>query len=78
MTSGDIATDLATLWMIFPEEENRHQALAKYGNISEATKQRAKGWAMFFGIVLLDTGLVDNPRQAIIGEKILCRLSQTT
>jgi aminoglycoside phosphotransferase (APT) family kinase protein len=75
MTSGDIATDLAAFWMIFPKEENRHQALPEYGNISEATRRRAKGWAMFFGILLLNTGLLDNPRQAIIGEKILCRLS---
>ena len=76
MTSGDIATDLASFWMIFPQKKTRHQALAEYGNISEATRQRAKGWAMFFGIVLLDTGLENNPRQAILGEKILRCLNQ--
>jgi aminoglycoside phosphotransferase (APT) family kinase protein len=71
LTAGDRATDLASLWMLFGEPTVRQQAIAVYGDISAATRHRAKGWAIFFGVVLLDTGLVDNPRNAATGEKIL-------
>ncbi|MDJ0595896.1 MAG: aminoglycoside phosphotransferase family protein [Pleurocapsa sp. MO_226.B13] len=71
ITSGDIATDLASIWMLFPNRDARQQAIAEYTNISEATLQRAKGWAIYFGVTLLDVGLIDNPRQAIIGERTL-------
>jgi aminoglycoside phosphotransferase (APT) family kinase protein len=71
MTSGDIATDLASLWMLFSNQNARQQAIAEYGNISEATLHRAKGWAILFGVVLLDTGIIDNPSHALIGERIL-------
>ncbi|MCC3406589.1 MAG: aminoglycoside phosphotransferase family protein [Microcoleus sp. PH2017_10_PVI_O_A] len=76
MTSGDIATDLAAIWMLFGDRNARQLAIAEYANISEATLQRAKGWAVLFGVVLLDTGLVDNPRNVLIGEKILRRVSE--
>ncbi|MDZ7955632.1 phosphotransferase [Nostoc sp. DedQUE09] len=76
ITSGDIATDLASIWMLFSEPKARSQALAEYSNVSEATIQCALGWAILFGVMLLDTGLVDNPRHAIMGEKTLHRVSQ--
>jgi aminoglycoside phosphotransferase (APT) family kinase protein len=71
ITSGDCATDLASIWMLFVEPPARQEALAAYANLSEATLQRAKGWAVLFGVVLLDTGLSDNPRNAALGERIL-------
>ncbi|AKG19954.1 aminoglycoside phosphotransferase family protein [Calothrix sp. 336/3] len=74
ITSGGIATDLATIWMVFAERDARDRIIAEYGNISEATLKRAKGWAIFFGVVLLDTGLIDNPRYAKVGEMTLNRL----
>jgi aminoglycoside phosphotransferase (APT) family kinase protein len=75
ITSGDCATDLASIWMLFPEPHARQDALAAYANLSEATLQRAKGWAVLFGVILLDTGLHDNPRNAVIGERILHRVA---
>jgi aminoglycoside phosphotransferase (APT) family kinase protein len=69
ITSGDLATDLASAWMLFGESKTRQQVLAEYANVSEATLQRAKGWAIVFGVLLLDTGLIDNRKQAIMGEK---------
>jgi aminoglycoside phosphotransferase (APT) family kinase protein len=75
ITSGDRATDLASIWMLFAAPQAREEALAAYGDLSEATWQRAKGWAVFFGIMLLDTGLIDNSRNAAIGERILCRVT---
>ncbi|MGF1524067.1 MAG: aminoglycoside phosphotransferase family protein [Leptolyngbyaceae cyanobacterium] len=74
ITSGDIATDLAAIWMLFSEQIARQQAIAAYGDISEATLQRAKGWALLFGAVLLDTGLADHPRHATMGARTLNRI----
>jgi aminoglycoside phosphotransferase (APT) family kinase protein len=71
MTAGDRANDLAAFWFLFPDPKIRRQAIAAYGKISAATIARAKGWAIFFGVVLLDSGLVDCTRNAAIGEKIL-------
>ena len=52
-------------------------ALEAYGRISEATLQRAKGWAVLFGVFLLDTGLSDNPRNAGIGARALRRVTES-
>jgi aminoglycoside phosphotransferase (APT) family kinase protein len=76
ITSGDIATDLASIWMLFSDQNARQQAIAEYVNVSEATLQRAKGWAILFGVVLLDTGLIDNSRHAVMGAETLRRVSQ--
>ncbi len=54
----------------------RKEAIAEYGNVSETTWQRAKGWAILFGVVLSDMGLIDNPRHAMMGEKILRCVSE--
>jgi aminoglycoside phosphotransferase (APT) family kinase protein len=76
LTSGDCATDLAAIWMLFSDPDAQQEAIAEYGNISEATLQRALGWAIVFGVLLLDTGLMDNPRHALMGERTLRRVSQ--
>jgi aminoglycoside phosphotransferase (APT) family kinase protein len=76
LTSGDIATDLASVWMLFSDRKARDRVLSEYTNVSEATLQRAKGWAVLFGVVLLATGIVDNARNAAIGEKTLRRISE--
>jgi aminoglycoside phosphotransferase (APT) family kinase protein len=78
MTPGDCATDLGSIWMLFAEPHARQKALAAYSNVSDATWQRAKGWAALFGVMLLDTGLSDNPRNAAMGERILRRLADGT
>lgn len=74
ITSGDCATDLASIWMLFAGQVAREEALAAYGPVSEATVLRAKGWALRFGVLLLDTGLEDHPRHARLGERILRRV----
>jgi aminoglycoside phosphotransferase (APT) family kinase protein len=76
LTAGDNATDLAAIWMVFPDLEARTAACAAYGELSEATIRRAKGWALLFGVVFLDTGLIDNPGNAALGEQILRQLAQ--
>jgi aminoglycoside phosphotransferase (APT) family kinase protein len=75
ITSGDPATDLASIWMLFAEPHAWQDVLAAYAQLSEATLHRAKAWAVLFGIVFLDSGLVDNPRNAVIGERIQRRVA---
>ena len=70
ITSGDVATDLVAVWMLFSDAETQNLALAHYG-ASELEISRSKGWAISFAAFLLQTGLIDNPRNAAIGKKIL-------
>lgn len=76
LTAGDRATDLAALWCLLPEPHLRQKAIAAYGEVSEATLARAKGWAILFGVVLLDSGLVDRSQHAAIGQNILHCVAQ--
>lgn len=73
MTVGDPATDLAAIWMLFAEENARQMAINAYAP-SPDLLARAKGWAVFFAAVLLDTGLVDTPRHAEMGRVTFERL----
>jgi len=74
ITAGDRATDLAAVWMLFANPEARSRALSSSGSVMQATYLRAKGWAIRFGVVLLDSGIVDYPRHAAMGEKTLRRV----
>jgi aminoglycoside phosphotransferase (APT) family kinase protein len=73
VTAGDPATDLAALWMLFPDLAVRQQALIHYGAAAD-TVLRAKGWAVFFAVMLLETGVQDDPHFAAIGAATLRRL----
>jgi aminoglycoside phosphotransferase (APT) family kinase protein len=70
ITSGDPATDLCCLWMLFKDKKARTEALKEYG-ASESLIQRAIGWAVFFGAVFLDSGLGQNQLHERIGTFIL-------
>jgi aminoglycoside phosphotransferase (APT) family kinase protein len=74
ITAGDPATDLAAVWMLFEDPQARAACLAAYGPAPPATLARARGWAIHLGATLLETGLVDEPRHAAIGERTLRRL----
>lgn len=74
LAAGDPATDLAAFWTVLPTRETRLRAIRAYGTASDATLRRARGWAAFFGIILLDTGLSDHPQHAAMGAAILRRL----
>ncbi len=74
LAAGDPATDLASIWTLLPGTAARAGALAAYGPVSAATRARARGWALALGLVLLETGRADNPRNAAIGAAILGRL----
>ena len=74
IAAGDSATDLATAWMLLPTVAARESVINEYGSVPAATWSRALGWAVNFGTLLLETGLVDNPRHATIGELTLQRI----
>jgi aminoglycoside phosphotransferase (APT) family kinase protein len=74
MTSGDPAIDLACLWMLLRDEAARAAARRAYGSNDAALWLRARGWAVLFGVMLLDTGLAGNARNALMGEQILQRI----
>lgn len=50
MTSGDVATDLAALWMLIEDDETRDKAILKYQDERTSTGLRARGWATIFGL----------------------------
>lgn len=75
MCLGDPAVDLICIWALFDEAEVRRAALSLYG-ASESTIARAKGWAIFFGIILAATGMEDTPRHAVMGRDMLRRIDQ--
>lgn len=74
ITAGDVATDLAGIWALFESRAARERILARYAP-DEATLSRAKGWALMFGVVLVDSGLINSPRHAEAGRRTLERLS---
>lgn len=72
MTAGDPAADLAAAWLLFPVAA--HPALwTAYGQVSDDTRTRARGWAVFFGAMLLTIGLASDPVLAGIGRRTLER-----
>ena len=68
MCQGDRATDLSSFWMLLPDPQARHIAMAAYG-ASDATWARAAGWAVNYAVVLTDAGRVDDPRLAAMGAR---------
>lgn len=76
VTAGDPATDLAAVWMLFARRDDRRAVLDAYGGVSDATLRRARAWAVAFAAALLDTGLVDHPRHAAMGERTLRRVAE--
>ena len=75
IAAGDRATDLAAIWMLFDDPQARRQAWQAYGSVTYATYMRAKGWAIGFGVTLMEAGLADDPRHAAVGEQTLRRIA---
>jgi aminoglycoside phosphotransferase (APT) family kinase protein len=74
VNGGDVATDLAGIWALFDSAEDRRLILERY-DPDPALLARAKGWAVIFGVVLTDSGLINSPRHAAAGGAILRRLA---
>lgn len=74
MAQGDRASDLSAIWMLLPERESRTRAMAACGEVSADTWRRARGWAVLYGVMLMETGLTDDPRMGTIAERTFARL----
>jgi aminoglycoside phosphotransferase (APT) family kinase protein len=75
ITAGDVPIDLASIWMLFDDAKARREALDCYAATKIETA-RAKAWAVFFGAVLLETGLIDHPPHAAMGAATLRRITE--
>lgn len=74
VTAGDVATDLAAIWMLFDEPCARAAAFAAYPALDDPTRTRARGWAILFGVTLFAAGRADQSGFEEIGQRILRRL----
>jgi aminoglycoside phosphotransferase (APT) family kinase protein len=75
ISSGDRATDLAAVWMLFSDRITRNKALLEYGADDEVVL-RAKGWAILFATLFVETGLSGDSPHAAIGDATLHRLQE--
>jgi aminoglycoside phosphotransferase (APT) family kinase protein len=71
---GDRATDLAAIWMLLRDIAAREAAIRSCPDVSEATWDRARGWAIFFGVLLGDMGSAGNERHGAAGKLTLRRV----
>ncbi len=60
MTVGDPATDLAAAWMLFPTDADG-AVWSACGEVTPHTLTRAAGWAVYFGVTVLDSWLPGDP-----------------
>lgn len=75
ITAGDVATDLAGIWALFETPKARIRCLAAYAPDPDLLA-RGRGWAFAFGVILVDSGLINSPRHAAAGTRILTRLAE--
>ena len=54
----------------------RPVAITRYAATGDGALRRAKGWAVFLGVVHLDQGLGKHPVPVAMGEAILRRISE--
>lgn len=69
ITAGDPATDLAIVWSLLPSDHHEVFWLS-YGNVGEALRIRARGWALSLGTAYLACS-ADNPTMATIGAQTI-------
>lgn len=66
VAQGDRATDLAAVWMLFPEAESRKAVVAGCRSVSKNTWQRARGWALLLSLAVLEAGDQDLAGAALL------------
>ncbi|MCB0629882.1 MAG: aminoglycoside phosphotransferase family protein [Saprospiraceae bacterium] len=74
LTSGDVATDLAAVWMLFSSPLARARVLETYGVAEANMIRRAKGWAVFFWVILAENGLEHDEQHWLMGARTLANL----
>ena len=66
MCTGDPATDLASLWILFDPSDHQ-QFWDAYGAIPEDLCRRSRAWAVVFGLMLHDSHFEADPKFAEAG-----------
>lgn len=69
LTAGDPATDLAVAWMLLPARA-RPALRAAYGEVDDATWQRAQAWALALGLAIAASS-ADNPPYAQLADRTI-------
>lgn len=73
-TVGDPSADLCSAWLLFdPAEHGRIWQV--YGRATPDRLVRARAWAAYFAVVLIDAGRVDDADFESLGRTIASRLS---
>jgi aminoglycoside phosphotransferase (APT) family kinase protein len=72
---GDPATDLAAIWLALPET-SFGEFWPAYGQVNRALLDRSRGWAVLFGLMLLDLGIRGRRSYEKVGRTALdnCRI----
>lgn len=68
IAQGDRATDLAAVWMLFPDPGSRKAVIAACKAASPDTWQRARGWALLLALVVLEAG---DPAHAALAKRTM-------
>jgi len=76
IAQGDRATDLVAIWLWLDDLAAREHAIAALPEVTAATWRRAKGWVILYAVMLLLTGLTDDPRMGAIAEAAMRRLME--
>lgn len=77
LTAGDIATDLACAWLLFNHHSEIEAFFREYAVPDKATYLRARGWAIHFATIFLDTGITTDPRSKQVGRSALERIAES-
>lgn len=76
--AGDPASDLASIWLLFPEQALDMEARVLRSSIydRDAMRARLRGWAVLFGVLFASVGLTDDRRHFDVGRRTLLALSK--
>ncbi|NHZ70506.1 MAG: phosphotransferase [Proteobacteria bacterium] len=73
MTKGDVSTDLSSVWSLF-EPMCHDDFWAAYGPVTQATRNRARAWAIHFALLwIVDASDVDSTFDTM-GRRTLARV----
>lgn len=71
---GDPAVDYASAWALFDVAEHE-QIWRAYGGLGEGCWHRARAWASYLAVVLIDAGRTDDPELDALGRMMQRRVA---
>jgi aminoglycoside phosphotransferase (APT) family kinase protein len=73
MCAGDPAVDLGSVWTVLPDRQERLAAVELYAPHKDLLR-RAAGWALYFSVVKIQTGVGRSERDVASGREGYMRL----